>query len=558
MADKCPFGFGAEPPGSDPARAPHPEPVHPSHDDLWSSEERFKSVVNHVIDGIISINEQAIILSFNPAAEKLFGYHADEVMGHNVSMLMPEPYKSQHDGYVHRYIETGERRIIGIGREVLGRRKDGSIFPMELAVSEFHLGGRRYFTGIVRDITERKRLEEELLQRAEELAAADKRKDEFLAMLAHELRNPLAPIVNALEIMRLRRVQDPVVEQARQILERQARQMTSLVDDLLDISRIIKGKISLRQERVNVLLIVRNAIEATRHFVEERQQHLELTQPPQPTWLEGDPTRLEQVLINLLANASKYTDPGGWIGLTVEWGPPEPNSPHGTVAIRVRDTGMGIAPEMLPRIFDMYAQAEPSARRTLGGMGIGLTLARDLVQMHGGHIEAHSEGLGKGSEFIVRLSAAEPPTEVPAPEPAAEDQPSHPEGARSVNLEGMRCRVLVVDDDVDSSRSMGELLEIWGHEIRLAHEGPAALEIARQYRPDVMLLDIQMPGMDGYQVARNLRSDASLRRMVLVALTGYGQEEDRRKTREAGFDYHFTKPVDLEGLHRLLDRVSGH
>ena len=498
------------------------------------NEERLSSVVNNIVDGIITIDEAGIVQTFNPAAEKIFGYQAAEVIGRNVNMLMPEPYHNEHDEYLGHYIRTGERRIIGIGREVFGQRKGGGVFPMDLAVSEFHMEGRRYFTGIIRDITERKRMEEELRRRAEELAEADQRKDEFLAMLAHELRNPLAPIMNALQVLRLRATGDPLIDGMRKIMERQTRQMGRLVDDLLDISRITSGKIALKRERLDLLRVVQIAVETSRPHLEARRHKLLLCLPGRPVWLHADAARLEQVLANLLNNAAKYTEPENQIWLSVAL-------KDGHVELRVKDNGIGIAPEVLPRVFELFAQADHSLDRSQGGLGIGLTLVRRLVEMHDGTVEAVSEGLGKGSEFVVRL-------------PVAPEETAPAEGARIETLAARgrsNLSILVVDDNVDEAQSLSLVLRMYGYRTKMAYNGPAALEAAQLYQPDVVLLDIGLPGMDGYEVARHLPEIVSTR-PVLIAVTGYGQEENRRRAFDAGFDRYLIKPVDLDILHKIL------
>lgn len=378
------------------------------------------------------------------------------------------------------------------------------------------------------DRVERRRLEEELRHHAEELAEAHRRKDEFIAVLSHELRNPLAPIRNALQLMRLRGVSDPVMSQARDIIDRQVTRLAQLVDDLLDVSRISRGKVQLRLEPVDLSSVVPHAVETVRDLVEQRQHTLHLDICREPLWVNADRLRLEQVLTNLLTNAAKYTDPGGHIWLST--------AQAGAEAILcVRDDGIGIPPDLLPRVFDLFIQAEQSLDRAQGGLGIGLTLTRQLVEMQGGHIHAASPGTGHGSEFTVHL----PLTAAPATEDA-------PAGSAARDA-GRKRRVLVVDDNKDGAESLGMLLRMWGHEVRLAHDGATALRLAAAEPPDVLLLDIGLPGLDGYEVARGVRA-ARGRQPVLVALTGYGQEEDRRRTREAGFDHHLTKPVDPEQL----------
>jgi two-component system CheB/CheR fusion protein len=383
---------------------------------------------------------------------------------------------------------------------------------------------------------ERKRLEEALRQRAEELAEAGRRKDAFLAMLSHELRNPLAPIRTALQILRLRNVADPLVRQARDIIDRQVQQMTRLVDDLLDLSRISRGKVSLRKERVPLRTVVDLAVETTRPLIDQRQHRLTVALPAEPLWLDADPVRLEQILTNLLTNAAKYTDPGGRIWLTAE---AAPDATQPAVLLRVRDTGIGITPELRPRIFDLYMQADQSLDRSQGGLGIGLTLVRLLVELHGGAIDVHSDGAGRGSEFTLRLPLDGRPEKVPAPPPAAASPPQPH-------------RVLVVDDNKDGAESLAMMLQLWGHEATVAHDGPGALQAAEAFRPDVIFLDIGLPGMDGYQVAKRLREQPTLQDTVLVALTGFNQEEDRRRSSEAGFNLHLVKPVDLDALQAIL------
>jgi signal transduction histidine kinase/DNA-binding response OmpR family regulator len=363
---------------------------------------------------------------------------------------------------------------------------------------------------------------------------ANRRKDEFLAMLAHELRNPLAPILNALHILRLSGTDADDAEKARETAERQVRHMVRLVDDLLDVSRITRGKIELRKEPVELAGVVARAVESTRPLVDSRSHQLEVSAVPDGVWVEADPTRLEQVLANLLNNAAKYTEPGGRIWLTAR-------QDDGAVEVRVKDTGIGLAPEMLPRVFEPFVQVDQSLERAQGGLGIGLTLVRSLVEMHGGTVHAHSAGLGQGSEFVVRLPVLAP-SAAALPQPVAETMPAP---ARPL-------RVLLVEDNKDSAESLATVLRLQGHEVSLVHDGPAALEAAAAFRPEVVLLDIGLPGMDGYQVAQRLRGELGFAEATLIALTGYGQEEDRRRSLEAGFDQHIVKPVDHELLEQIL------
>jgi signal transduction histidine kinase/ActR/RegA family two-component response regulator len=371
----------------------------------------------------------------------------------------------------------------------------------------------------------------------ERLVEADRRKDEFLAMLAHELRNPLAPLRNAAHLLQQPGLDQPAVGRTGEMMGRQVQQLGRLVDDLLDLSRIARGKMELRREWVDLSQAVRRAVDTCRPLVESRGHELAVTLPTAPVRLFADPARLEQVLTNLLTNAARYTPEGGRIWLTAA-------AEGGEAVVRVRDTGIGIPPEMLAHIFGLFSQTERAEERTGGGLGIGLSLVKGLTEMHGGTVEARSAGPGQGSEFVVRWPLPTGDTQegvptVPERPPAAE---------RAV-------RVLLVDDSVDAAESLAMLLRLWGHEAAVAHDGPGALRLAEQQRPEVALLDIGLPGMDGYELARQLRHRPGLEGTVLVALTGWGQEEDRRRSHEAGFDHHLVKPVDPNALMRLLTEL---
>ncbi len=380
---------------------------------------------------------------------------------------------------------------------------------------------------------------EQLRLRAEQLAVADRRKDEFLATLAHELRNPLAPLRNALHLLRLAGNNETVLAQVRDMMDRQLHHLVRLVDDLLDVSRITRGKIELRRQRLDLADVVRGAVETSRPLIEAGRHDLSVRLPSERVEVDGDLTRLTQVLANLLNNSSKYTPEAGRIELSAR-------REAGDAVVRVRDTGIGIPAEMLPHIFDLFAQVDRHIDRAQGGLGIGLTLVRSLVEMHGGTVQAHSDGPGQGSEFVVRLPLA--PRD--APPPAAET-PAGRHGAGAAP----RRRVLVVDDNEDSARTLGMLLQFMGHEVRVVHDGAAALEVAPQFAPEIVLCDIGLPGMDGYQLARRLRELPALSGAVLVAQTGWGQEEDRRRSQEAGFSHHLVKPIDPDALNELLTCV---
>ncbi|HEY8505291.1 MAG TPA: ATP-binding protein, partial [Gemmataceae bacterium] len=371
------------------------------------------------------------------------------------------------------------------------------------------------------------------------LREADRRKDEFLAVLAHELRNPLAAMRNATEVARLLPAGDAQWRWAHGVIDRQSARLARLVDDLLDVSRITRGKIPLRLAALDLGAVAAEAVETVRPLVEARRHELRVDLPPRPVRVLGDPARIEQVLANLLHNAAKYTEVGGRITLAVR-----PDGPDAVVS--VADTGIGVPPEMLPRLFDMFAQVEGSVERSQGGLGIGLTLVKRLVEMHGGTVAAASDGPGTGSEFTVRLPAL--PEAAPAPVPAGP-----PPVARRARA---RRRVLVIDDNIDCADSLAVLLRLWGHEVEVSHDGMAGLEAVPAFAPDVVLLDIGLPKMDGLQVARGLRGRPDLPPVLLVAMTGYGQEDDRRRTREAGFDHHLVKPIDPEVLQALLDGAA--
>lgn len=370
-------------------------------------------------------------------------------------------------------------------------------------------------------------------QAAQALLEADRRKDEFLATLAHELRNPLAPIRNSLHILRLTGKAEGAIANVYQMLERQVRHLVRLVDDLMEVSRITRGRIELRKEKVDIAEVIHSAIETSRPLIDEAGHRLDVELPPEPLQLEADPVRLAQVITNLLNNAAKYTDKGGRIWLAARREGP-------SAVISVRDNGRGIPATMLPRVFDLFAQASGGYNRAQGGLGIGLTLVRSLVQLHGGIVEARSQGEGLGSEFIVQL-----------PLEAIVQAEGTPGPSGSTDADRTR-RILIVDDNRDAADSLGVLLTLLGTETRTAYDGRTALEALDEFRPSVILLDLGMPGMDGCEVARRTRQHPYGRHATLVALTGWSQERDRHESHEAGIDHHLVKPVDLDELRLLL------
>jgi signal transduction histidine kinase len=421
--------------------------------------------------------------------------------------------------------------IVGLANHTVLIAKDGT----ELAIDDSGAPIRDAHGRIVgvvlvfRDITQRRGSERALED-------ADRRKDEFLAMLAHELRNPLAPIRNAAHTLALLGTGDDRVRWVSGVIERQVGLMTRLVDDLLDVSRITSGKITLQRTTVSVREVLAQAVETARPLAESRGQALEVDVPEDAGWVDGDPARLAQAVGNLLDNAIKYTDDGGRIGLRARVEADE-------VVIVVEDSGVGVDPELLPHVFDLFIQADRSLERKQGGLGLGLTLVRRLVEMHGGRVEAASAGPGLGSAFTIRLPclAAEVVEPAPAAEPAEAARPAGP--AR---------RILVVDDHQDSTDSLALFLRLRGHEVRTAQDGPTALDEIERYRPEVVFLDLGLPGMSGYDVARRVRMRTDLGPLQLVALTGYGTDGDRQKTRDAGFDVHLAKPVDPRAVDTLL------
>jgi PAS domain S-box-containing protein len=482
--------------------------------------ERLAAIVESSDDVIVSKDLNGIIRSWNRGAEQVLGYRAEEVVGRHVSMLMP-PESIEDTEKILGRVRRGEKVD---HYESKRRRKDGTIIDISLTVSPIRDEDGRIVgaSKIGRDITQQKLMEAERLE-------ADRRKDEFLAMLAHELRNPLSSIKGAVQLFGRLETEDEL-EWAKEVVERQVKHLARLIDDLLDVSRITRGKIGLRKESLDLSPVVSSAVETVRPLLEERKHELSLSLINGGLRLEADPLRLEQILVNLLTNAAKYTDAGGQISLTAR-------HEGDDVVIRIRDTGMGITPELLPRVFDLFAQGDRTSARSEGGLGIGLTLVQKLAEMHGGTVTAKSEGTGKGSEFTVRLPALKE-----AATRKASPKGTLPRVARQAS------RVLVVDDNRDTATSLAKLLKLLGHDVQMAHDGLTAVELARTHRPEIVLLDIGLPGMDGYEVAKQLRREEFCKDSLIIATSGYGQEEDRRRSQEAGFNHHLVKPVDFDAL----------
>jgi two-component system, chemotaxis family, CheB/CheR fusion protein len=487
-------------------------------------ETRFTSLVKNIRDhSIFTLDPLGHITSWNREAEKILGFTEAEVLGKPFSIIFSE--EDLVAGIPDLELTTALRD----GRAEDERwhiRKNGERFwALGIVTPTQDASGKHTgYSKILRDMTDRKQAEDGLRQ-------ADRRKDEFLATLAHELRNPLAPIRNGLELLKL--TADPATwEQAREMMERQLMQMVRLVDDLLDISRITRNKLELRKAPVELWAVVQNAVETARPQIEESGHTLTVTLPPLPISLDADLTRLAQVFWNLLNNSAKYTQPGGRISLTAELD-------GGEAVVTVQDNGIGIPVEAQPTLFEMFSQVDRSLERAQGGLGIGLALVKGLTEAHGGRVEVHSQGVGRGCTFTVRL-------------PVTDRQPGAPQPAADAAPPAAKCRILVVDDNRDGAASMAMLLKVMGNDTCTAHDGLSAIETAEAFRPDLIVLDIGLPRLNGFEVCRRIREREWAKEILIVAATGWGQDEDRRRSQAAGFDRHFVKPVDAAELHRLL------
>ena len=482
---------------------------------------RQNALLDQVSEAIFMWQLDSGIVYWNRGAQEVYGFTPEQALGRKPYELLATVPSSD------TFLEELQRLGQWTG-ELTHTRRDGAEVAVESRMIMERGNGSALVFEVNHPVTERKEMEQSLRAQAGALLAADRAKDEFLAVLAHELRNPLAPLTSALEIVRNPAAPPPVVERGWRIMAHQVQNMSRLVDDLLDVSRMSQGRIQLRKELVDVTAVVERAIEANRQVVDSRGQELALTTPATPVLAEVDPLRLEQIVSNLLSNASKFTSRDGHIWITVDDG----SDDAGHIAIRVRDDGIGISPTALPRLFDLFMQEDSSIDRRTGGLGIGLTLVRHLVDLHGGRVDAQSAGPGRGSEFVVRI-----PTGDGRPHASfSMAQAGQPEGSSIAR------RILVTDDNTDAADALAIMLKLVGHDVRIAHGGREALEIAAEFRPDVIFLDIGMPEMDGFETARQLRRVAALDAAVLVALTGYGQEADRRRALEVGFDDFLVKP----------------
>ena len=491
---------------------------------LRDSEARLQALFSNAAVGIGELTPDGRFALVNDSLCRILGDKRERLLDSSMSQVTHADDREDVEGLLRALMRgesttfAGERRFV---------RRDGETIWVKLSISIARDANQLpRGVAVVEDVTERKHAEEDLRE-------ADRRKDEFLATLAHELRNPLAPIRNSLHIFRMAGIQDPTVSRVTEMMERQVQHMVRMVDDLLEVSRISRGKIELRKERTELASIMRSAVETALPLIESARHKLTVDVPDVALPLDADPVRLAQVFANLLNNAAKYTPEGGEIEVKV-------SVQQGMAVVCVSDNGEGIPPAMLARVFNMFTQVNTGSRAQ-GGLGIGLTLARTLVHLHGGTIEASSAGQGKGCQFTVRLPLVEAMTGIT--EPAAPAKPEKP-----LQLK----RVLVVDDNRDAADSLGMLLEFLGADVQVVHDGRSALEAMKTFQPAVVLLDLGMPEMNGLEVARRMREDPQSRSATLVALTGWGQREDRRRSREAGFDYHLVKPADVGTLQSIL------
>ena len=486
---------------------------------------------------IFLVAPDGLILCWNPGAERLFGYRSNDVVGQHFSQFFSA--EDVRSGQPEHELKSAEAD--GHAASLRWQlRKDGTRFWCAATITPLFNESKqiRSFARVMHDLTDS---EAQVAQqkRGDDLAEANRSKEEFMALLSHELRSPLSPILYALSIQRQIKTDDPILQQAGSVIERQIGQMVRLVDDLLDISRITKGKLRLNKEPVELRVILHRAAESVRALIDARKQEFSVALPMEPIWVDGDPNRLEQIFVNLLNNAAKYTDPAGLIRVSV-------NREADEAVVRIADTGVGMSPEMLPHIFELFTQVDGSnLGRSRGGLGIGLALVATLVEMHEGRVQAHSAGLGKGSEFVVRLPAL---ANVPATQ-AKVQTTQIKETDRSV-------RILLVEDDIDTGDTLSTLLRLEGHEVLLTRSGATALEIAAGFRPELVLCDIGLPGIDGYETAQRLRALPHFEHVTMCALTGFTPSEaDRYRPQQAGFNLHFVKPINLEKLLELVKSI---
>lgn len=487
------------------------------------------AIVESSDDAIVSKSLEGIIRSWNSGAQRLFGYSPAEAIGNSITLIIP-PDRLDEEREILARISRGERVD---HFETVRVARDGRLIDISLTISPVRDSSGRIVgaSKVARDITDRRHAEAARIE-------ADKRKDQFIALLAHELRNPLAPLRNGLQVIKLAGHDPNAVAQAGEMMDRQLQHMVRLIDDLLDISRITQNKMELRRAAVLLTDVIRSAVETVRPAIEKAGHQFTISLPNEEIVLDADLTRLAQVFGNLLTNSTKFTSSGGQIWLTAQ-------RQGNEAVISVKDTGIGIPAASLPNIFDMFSQVGRSVDPSAGGLGIGLALVKALVEMHGGTVQAESEGLGKGTTFTVRIPAlvtATNTTEAPV--------------GGGIPETGTRQRVLVADDSQDSAMSMGMLLKLLGNDVRVAHDGAEAVAIAETFRPEVILMDLGMPGLNGYEATQRIRKESWGKGIVIIALSGWGQDRDRARSRDAGCDGHLVKPVTLSDLEHLLKELK--
>jgi PAS domain S-box-containing protein len=499
------------------------------HEDaLRQSEQRFRLLVEAVQDyAIYLLDPDGVVMSWNPGAERMKGYRRDEIIGRHFSHF----FTAEDIAVGKPWEELATARRTGRAETEAWRvKKNGERFWARVVLTAVHddAGHLRGYAKVTQDLSERRH--------AQDLEKAAKNVNEFIAMLAHELRNPLAPIKMAVEVMAKAPEDTETCEAMRQTIDRQSAQLARIVDDMIDIARITRGSLVIEHAPIELDEVVRRAVETAAPAIAAARHALEVETPAEGLVVHGDRDRLTQLVANLLNNAARYTPPGGriWVRARRE---------DGHVLLSVRDTGRGIEPQIIERIFDIFVQGRSALERVGGGLGIGLALARRIAELHGGALEAHSEGPNRGAEFVLRMPLSQMAAEREAP--------------RAEHKSAVPRRILVVDDNVDAATTLEVLLRSLGHETRVAHDGMLALDIAREFRPEVVLLDIGMPGLDGYEVARRLRAMNHGQTFRIVAITGWGQEADRTRSKEAGFDLHLVKPVDPGVLVRVLEQRNG-
>jgi PAS domain S-box-containing protein len=498
-------------------------------DELRRSEERFRLLVDGVTEyAIMMLDSEGFVTSWNVGAERIKGYKSHEILGKHVSHFYPSEAVLSNKPWEDLRIARDHGRVTDEGWRL---RKDGTLFWATSVITSLRDQDRRPhgFAMVTQDMTQRRN--------AEALADTTQRMHEFIAMLAHELRNPLAPIRNAVTLMGRKGLGDPTLESMRQTIDRQSVLLTRLLDELLDVNRIARGQFSIERQPVDVGDVLARAIETSRPLIDSRRHRLEVIVPDQPVRVMGDALRLTQTFVNLLNNAAKYTPEGGsiWLSAAVR---------GAEIEVRVADNGAGIERDMLEKVFDLFVQADPTAQNSLGGLGVGLALVRRVVELHGGNVLALSKGKASGAEFVVRL-----PLSIEQIQVISTREERAPSPIRAL-------RVLVVDDNKDAADSMHLLLASMGQNVYVAYDGQSAISAAQTFKPDVVLLDIGMPQMSGYEVARTLRDDPFTANSVLVAITGWGQEADKQRAMEAGFSHHFVKPINEEALRMVLAEAS--